>query len=155
MNPLAAILVCFFAGPDNIVEWNGCSHVGWQDRRPLCPINGQSFDVLFRAYRFDLTEARVHVDDGAQATFAAVFDHDEGPYAIWRATIPATAATSLHYYIELIDGTDSDFLMPTGMSETAPADGGWEINRTTLVHAPLGATPASPGGVVFRVWAPN
>lgn len=151
---LIALLGCF-ADQDNDVEWNGVSHIGWQDRRPLCPINGQSFDVLVRAYRLDLTEVRIHKNDGAPATISAVFDHDDGPYAIWRATIPATVATSLRYYIELIDGTDSDFYTPSGMSETAPADGGWEVNPITFAHAPVGATPASPNGVVFKVWAPN
>ena len=133
-------LVCFFAEPDNNVEWSGVSHVGWQDRRPLCPMNGEPFDVFFRTYRFDLTDARVHLDGGATTWIDAIFDHDDGTYAVWRASIPATALQTIHYYIELTDGSDTDYLGPAGMSDAAPTVG-WELDRATLVHAPLGATP--------------
>lgn len=148
-------LVLFFAGPDNNVEWDGCSHVDWQDRRPLCPMNGEAFAVYFQAYRFDITAARVHVDDGVEQWIDAVFDHDRGPYAVWRAAMPATAAQTLRYYIELTDGSDTDYLSVGGMSDNAPTDGGWVIDRITLSHAPLGATLVNPGGVVFKVWAPS
>lgn len=153
---LLGAIVLLFAGPDNNVEWNGISHVAFQDRRPLCPMNGESFDVQFRAYRLDLTAARVHLEDGAATTWIdAAWDHDDGPYAVWRATIPATLSQTIHYYIELSDGTDSDYLSPPGMSEDPPANPGWEIDRATLAHAPLGATPVNPSGVVFKVWAPD
>lgn len=154
IGPFAA-LICLFAAPDNNVEWNGCSHVGWLDRRPLCPMNGQAFTVLFRAYRFDLTSARINVNTGSSVWIDADFDHDDGPYAIWRADIPATGSQTLHYYIELNDGTDTDYLSATGMSDGLPSDGGWEIDFVTLPHAPVGATPVTVGGVVFKVWAPN
>jgi len=38
-------MVLFCAGPDNNVEWDGLSHVPWQDRRPLCPVGGETFAV--------------------------------------------------------------------------------------------------------------
>ena len=45
------------AAPDGNVEWNGLSHTSWQDRRPLCPVSGESFQVRFQSYRDDLTAA--------------------------------------------------------------------------------------------------
>lgn len=149
-------LVLFFAEPDNNVEWNGISHVAFQDRRPLCPMNGEAFDVLFRAYRFDLTAARVRLDDGATTVWInAAWDRDEGPYAVWRASLPSTVSQTIHYWIELTDGLDTDYLSPAGMSDDLPAAPGWELDRASLIHAPVGATPVNPGGVVFKVWAPN
>lgn len=149
-------LVLFFAEPDNNVEWNGVSHVAFQDRRPLCPMNGEAFDVYFRAYQFDLTAARVRLDDGGTTVWVnAAWDRDEGPYAIWRASLPATVSQSIYYTIELTDGLDTDYLSPAGMSDDPPAGPGWELDRATLIHAPVGATPVNPGGVVFKVWAPN
>jgi pullulanase/glycogen debranching enzyme len=148
-------LVLLFSGPDNNVEWDGCSHVAWQDRRPICPLNGEAFTVLFQAYRFDITSARVRVDDGTVSWIDAVFDHDRGPYAVWRASIPATVSQTLRYYIELTDGSDTDYLSASGMSDAPPGDGGWLIDHATLPHAPVGATLVNPGGVVFKVWAPN
>lgn len=143
------------AANDNNVEWSGVTHVGWQDRRPLCPIDGETSDVLFQTYRFDITSARVHVDDGSVTWVDASYDHDRGPYAVWRATVPATASTSLSYYIELTDGTDTDYLSVSGMSDGTPTDGGFIIDYSTLAHAPYGATMVTGGGTVFRVWAPE
>jgi len=152
---LCLVTILFFASNDNNVEWNGVSHIAWQDRRPLCPMNGESFDVLFQAYRLDINAARVHVDDGTEQWVNASFDHDRGPYAVWRATIPATASSALSYYVELTDGTDTDYYSISGMSDGPPADGGFVLNFNTLEHAPVGATPTSDGGTVFKVWAPT
>lgn len=151
---MIGVLLCFFASQNNDVEWNGISHAPSLDRRPLCPINGESFQVRFRAYRLDLTSARVVVTDNGVTAHEASFLSDVGPYAIWAATLPATASSSLRYYLELTDGTDTDYYGPGGMSETPPADGGYLIDFATLSHAPYGATVCSTG-TVFRVWAPN
>lgn len=150
----AAIVLACGATNDNNVEWSGVSHVTWQDRRPLCPMDGEAFDVLFQTWRFDITSARVQVDDGAVTWVDAAFDHDRGPYAVWRATVPATASSVESYFIELTDGTDTDYFSATGMSDTLPADGGFALDFDTLEHAPVGATPVE-GGTVFKVWAPQ
>src|SRR5688572_26681446 len=85
------------AGPDGNVEWTGVSHVGWQDRRPLCPIGGESFQVRFQAYRDDLTAARIRVDGGASWLDANRIG-TRGPYDLWAAQVPATVAGgSLRY----------------------------------------------------------
>jgi len=156
MNALLAVLVLMLAGNDNNVEWSGVSHVATLDRRPLCPVDGEAFAVRIQAYRFDLTGVNVVYDDGAGATVEpAVFIEDRGPYAIWSATVPATAADEVRYYFELIDGTDTDYYAPGGMGESPPGDGGFLIDFLRLTHAPLGATTLSTGGTVFKVWAPN
>ncbi len=142
------------AGADDNVEWAGVSHIGHADRRPLCPVAGETFSVRFQTFRFDITAARVRVTSDVIAYFDATFVADRGPYAIWEAQLPATGpAASFSYLIELTDGTDTDYLSPAGMSEDLPADA-WSIDYTTLVHAPIGATPAT-GGTVFKVWAPS
>jgi 1,4-alpha-glucan branching enzyme len=142
------------AGPDNNVEWNGVSHVGWLDRSPLCPINGESFTVRFQTYHYDITAARAYVNAGSPVWVAAYFVENRGPYDIWAAQIPATSPTGTSsYYIELTDGTDTDYLGPAGMSDNPPA-GSWNMNFSSLSHAPLGATLTSDGGAAFRVWAP-
>ena len=151
--PLTMLLL-FMMG-DNNVQWDGISHIAWQDRRPLCPINKEAFRVHFQAYRFDLESARVYVNDGAVTWVDAVLDHDRGPYAVWRADIPATASNTLRYYFELTDGTDTDYYSVTGMSENPPTDGGFVIDYATLEHAPVGSTPVTGGGTVFKVWAPT
>ncbi|MCP4248492.1 MAG: hypothetical protein GY778_15700 [bacterium] len=146
------------AGQDNNVEWNGISHVSWQDRRPLCPIGGEAFDVLIRTWQNDLSSVRVRVNDGSVVWVDAAFDHDRGPYAVWRAPVPFTAASGLGYLIELTDGTDTDYFTNAGMLEDFPAvpdDFNLGIDYTTLEHAPIGATPTSDGGTVFKVWAPE
>ncbi|MCK4916561.1 MAG: hypothetical protein KAS89_10320, partial [Candidatus Eisenbacteria sp.] len=55
------------AAPDNNIEWDGVSHVAWLDRNPLCPVDGETFQILFQTYADDLTAARVRVDDGTAA----------------------------------------------------------------------------------------
>ncbi len=150
-------LVLLLGGNDNNVEWDGVSHIGWQDRRPLCPINRQPFSVRLQSYRFDVTGVRVRVDDGVAVSWAdAYWIHDRGPYAVWQADLPASAANTQRYYFEINDGGDSDYYSASGMSDDPPADGGFLVDFGTLSHAPLGAT-ALPGnqGAVFRVWAPN
>lgn len=149
-------VMCFFAGPNNDVEWGGISHFAWQDRRPLCPINKEAFSVLIQAYQFDLTAVRVNVDDGVTQTWLdGYYVYDRGPYAVWRADIPATTSNTLHYYFELTDGSDIDYYSVNGMSDDPPTDGGFVVDFATLSHAPIGATPVSSGGTVFKVWAPN
>ena len=143
------------AAPDNNVEWNGISHVWWQDRRPLCPRANESFAVRIQAYRDDLTGARVHLDDGGSNSWiTAAVAGQRGAYDIWQATIPATSADTISYWIELTDGTDTDYLSVSGVLDSSPADGGWTVDFVTLEHAPVGATLCT-GGAVFRVWAPG
>ncbi|MBN2448509.1 MAG: alpha amylase C-terminal domain-containing protein, partial [Phycisphaerae bacterium] len=157
---LFALTLCLIPGAvlaasnDNNIEWSGVSHVAWQDRRPLCPIDGESFDVLFKVYKFDITSAQVRVDDGSTTWVDASWDHDSGSYAVWRATVPATAANYLYYYIEITDGSDTDYYGPSGMSDNAPASG-FEIDYVNYGHAPLGSTGTSDGGAAFKVWAPG
>jgi 1,4-alpha-glucan branching enzyme len=151
---IAATALVLGAGHDDNVEWNGVSHVWWLDRSPLCPINGESFAVRFQTYHYDITSARVNVNAGAPAWVDAYFVENRGPYDVWTAQVPASSPTgTLTYYIELTDGTDTDYLGPAGMSDNPPADG-WTLEFASLTHAPLGATLTSDGGAVFRVWAP-
>jgi 1,4-alpha-glucan branching enzyme len=138
---------------DNNVEWNGISHIPWLDRAPRCPINGETFTVSFQTFDYDLTSARVYVNAGSPVWVPANFDHDRGIYDVWTAAIPASSPTgTLQYYFELTDGTDIDYLGPSGMSTTPPATG-WVLDFATLSHAPLGGTLTSDGGAVFKVWA--
>jgi len=143
------------AAPDDNVEWDGVSHVWWQDRRPLCPVEGEAFDVLFQTYRNDITSARVHVDDGTVAWIGAVKTAARGPYHVWSASVPATESTTLSYHIELTDGADTDYLSVAGVTDGPPTDGGFVVDYDTLEHAPLGSTLVPGGGAVFRVWAPG
>ena len=156
MPLLLGLFTILFAANDNDVEWNGVSHIEWQDRRPLCPVDGEPFSVYFQAYRLDLTSARLRIDnDGTAQTAEAVFERDRGPYAIWRADVPAMLGDTLSYYIELTDGTDTDYYSLAGVTDGSPApESEFVVDRVTLEHAPLGATPVT-GGAVFRVWAPN
>ena len=150
-----SLMALLGAGHDNNVEWNGISHVGWLDRTPRCPIDGESFVVSFQAYCDDLTSARIYVDDGSSTWFDATFAYSRGLYDVWAATIPATApAGSLEYYVEFTDGSDTDYLGPAGVSDDPPATG-WILDFATLSHAPLGGTRTSDGGAVFKVWAPS
>jgi len=151
----AAFGPAYAAGLDNNVEWNGISHISWQDRRPLCPVGNEGFQVRFQSYRNDLSSARVFLDDGGSTQWisAGVLEQ-RGSYDVWQASIPPTFSNVIAYYIELTDGSDTDYLSVTGMSDNAPIDGGWQLNFTTLEHAPMGATLAT-GGAVFRVWAPG
>ncbi|MBC8423859.1 alpha amylase C-terminal domain-containing protein [bacterium] len=143
------------SAPDDNVEWGGVSHVGWLDREPLCPVDGESFTVRFQTYANDLTAARVHVDDGSVAWVVASQTGARGPYDVWSAQIPATASMTLSYYLELTDGADTDYLSIAGMVDTAPSGGSFVIDYTTLDHAPVGATPLPGGGSVFKVWSPD
>jgi len=145
----------FAAGPDNFVDRSGISHLPQEDRRPLCPVGGESFAVRFQALQGDLTAARVQVNDGTVAWVDAAVVEGRGPYDVWSAPIPATAAGALSYVIELTDGTDTDYLSVGGFTDTFPTDGGFPLDFTTLSHAPFGATPVSGGGTVFKVWAPT
>jgi 1,4-alpha-glucan branching enzyme len=143
------------AGLDNNVEWAGISHIGWQDRRPLCPVGNEAFTVRFQSYQNDLSAARIFLDDGGstQWIIASVIDQ-RGPYDVWEVSLPVTSSSGISYYLELTDGSDIDYLSVSGMSDATPVDGGWQLDFTTLDHAPVGATLAS-GGAVFKVWAPG
>jgi 1,4-alpha-glucan branching enzyme len=140
---------------DDDVEWDGISHVEWQDRRPLCPLGNEAFSVRFQSYQNDLSSARVFLDDGGSTSWiTASVIGQRGPYDVWEASIPVTSASDIGYYLELTDGSDTDFLSVSGMQDNTPVDGGWRLNFTTIDHAPVGATLAT-GGVVFKVWAPG
>ncbi len=144
------------ATPDGNVEWNGLSHTGWQDRRPLCPVSGESFQVRFQAYRDDLTAARVGVTvSGVTSWYSAAKVGARSVYDVWAAQVPATLASNESYVIEVSDGADTDFLSVNGVTDGAPADGGFVLDFSTLAHAPVGATRVSGGGAVFKVWAPT
>lgn len=143
------------AANDNNVEWSGISHYGFLDRSPICPVGGESFEVSIQARKFDLTAVRVFVDDGAGVFVDAAWSHNVGPYDVWKATIPATGSSSLSYYFELTDGTDTDYYSVNGMSDGVPGDGGFIIDYATVSHAPIGATLTSDGGAAFKVWAPS
>ncbi len=140
------------AQQDNNVEWNGISHLEWQDRRPLCPVGGERFEVRFQTYRDDLTAARVLVD-GAVWVDAAVVE-SRGPYDVWAATVPAAVGDTLGYLIEMTDGSDTDYLSRSGMTDDTPVGQDFGLDFVTLEHAPVGATPVT-GGTVFKVWSPN
>ena len=150
-----ATLICLFAANDNTVEWNGVSHVTWQDLRPLCPIDGESFDVRFQTYQFDITSAQVmaRFDGSGYTGYPATYVGDRGPYAVWSASIPATAADLVEYYIAVTDGTDTDYFGANGMSDTVPPP--LAVDFVTLSHAPIGATPHPDGGTIFKVWTPT
>lgn len=151
----ASVLPVRAAQHDNDIEWLGLSHVSWQDRRPSCPVSGESFQVRFQSYHDDLTAARVKLVAPSPATIDAAIIGRRGPYDIWAAQVPATAATIESYTLELVDGSDTDYLSTVGVTDGPPAAGNeFTLNFTTLEHAPLGATLAT-GGTVFRVWAPN
>lgn len=145
------------AEQDNNVEWSGITHVSFQDRRPLCPLNGEPFAVQVRTWSNDLTAVCVWVDDGvAPATCVdGALIAARGPYDVWEAPVPATTSSTLSYYLQLTDGTDTDYLGNSGMSNDPPAGNEFLIDYATLSHAPLGATLHPGGGTVFKVWAPN
>ena len=94
----------FAAAPDGTVEWSGISHYSWQDRRPLCPVGGEAFQVRFQSWQNDLTAARLRVDQGGISFVDAAKIGTKGPYDLWAATIPASApGGTLAYTIELTD----------------------------------------------------
>ena len=144
------------ASPDNNVEWNGASHVLWQDLRPICPVNRESFQVGFQSYANDLTSARLYVLNGGVASWIPAEKYGaRGPYDLWRAQAPASVADTLRYWIELTDGSDTDVLSANGMNDGTPADGGFLVDFARYSHAPVGATRVNGGGTVFKVWAPT
>jgi 1,4-alpha-glucan branching enzyme len=151
---LAAAPAALGAAPDGNVEWNGLSHMPWLDRAPRCPVDGQPFTVSFQSYADDLTSARVRVDAGGVVWADASRTGARGPYDVWTAQVPATAATQLSYWFEVTDGADTDYLGPSGVTDGAPASG-YAVNYSTYEHAPVGATPLPGGGAVFRVWCPT
>lgn len=140
------------AEQDDNVEWGGISHIEWQDRRPVCPMDGEAFEVRFQAFAGDLTAARVRVD-GAHWVDATVVTA-RGPYEIWAAMIPETQDITRTYTIELTDGTDTDYLSRAGMTDDQPTGTDFVLDFVTLEHAPIGATLVT-GGTVFKVWSPN
>lgn len=142
------------AQADNNVQWSGISHATLTDRSPRVPRNGEAFTVRFQSFRDDLTSARVRIDTGSVTFVDAVRVSSRGPYDIWQATIPATAATTESYILEVTDGSDTDYYSAAGMSDALNTSNPFTINFTTLEHAPTGATPVA-GGVVFKVWSPS
>lgn len=148
--------VSLAASADGNVEWAGISHLPWQDRRPLCPVNGEAFQVRFQALRGDLTSASIHVVAGLATTdVPAAVVATRGPYDVWAATLPATAETTESYWIALTDGALTDYLSVGGLSHAAPSDGGFVLDFSTYSHAPVGATLVNGGAAVFKVWAPT
>lgn len=145
------------ATTDDNVEWGGVSHIGHQDRRPLCPVSGETFQVRLQCFTNDLTGVRVRLDTGSVSFIAGAVIGTRGPYDVWGVQIPATAASgTLNYLFELTDGSDVDWYSVGGMTDALPVDGGFVVNFATLLHAPLGATLLGGGtGTVFKVWAPT
>ena len=154
MNLITLLLLTVLATADGNVEWNGLSHEASLDRRPRCPVAGESFAVRFQSYHDDLTSAQVQMDDGSVQLIPASIVGTRGPYDLWEATLPATAADSLAYFIAVSDGGDTDYIGPQGISDGPPSSG-WLIDYALLSHAPLGGTLTSGGGAVFKVWAPT
>ena len=159
---LAALLALPFvasaraAAPDNNVEWAGVSHLPTMDRRPLCPVAGEVFQVRVQTWRNDITSASVHViADASISDVPATKVGVRGPYDIWAAQVPATASLTESYWVALTDGSLTDYLSVSGLSHVTPVDGGFALDFTTLAHAPVGATPTTGGSAVFKVWAPS
>lgn len=161
---LALAILLTLAAPalaqvDGLVRSDKLSHCDFTDRRPICPLNGESFDILFQAARGDLSGARVGVDeasDGVGITWIpARLDSSRGQFDIWRATIPASPSGKLSYVIAADDGPTAFYLSTIGTSNAQPAlNFWWKIDASTLEHAPVGSTPTA-SGTVFKVWAPN
>jgi len=144
------------ATPDGNVEWNGVSHVSWQDRRPVCPVSREGFQVRFQSYANDLTSARLYVLNGGAGSWVTATSYGtRGIYDLWMAQVPASVTDTLRYWIELTDGGDTDALSANGMNDGTPTDGGFLVDFATLSHAPVGATRVNSGGTVFKVWAPT
>lgn len=151
------LVLCLLGGADNNVDRTRVTHLVWRDLRPECPVDHQPFSMEFRVGVEDIESARVHVDEGGnQYWIDAYFDGRHPAYDVWRADVPATTGNPIHYYMELVDGTDVVYLSVNGMTNSPPTDGGFTIDFATLSHAPYGATLVNNGtGTVFRVWAPN
>lgn len=151
--PFAAVAPA--ASIDGTVEWQGISHLPYQDRTPLVPLAGEAFDVRIRTWRNDVEEVRVFHDVSGTPADASVIGQD-GPYDIWEGTVPASSAGArVAYTFELRDGADVDHYTLDGASDLLPTGADFVVDFTTLEHAPRGATPHPNGGTVFRVWAPN
>ncbi|NNE09173.1 MAG: hypothetical protein HKN20_11485, partial [Gemmatimonadetes bacterium] len=144
------------ASHDNTVEWNGVSHVIWQDLRPICPENGEPFSVRFQTWDFDITSARVRgVDGGVITTWEnAYFVEDKGPYDVWQADLDSSFGGFVDYVIELTDGSDTDYYTTAGMSDTIPSGADFTVDFGSYTHAPYGAVKTTTGAV-FRTWAPG
>lgn len=145
----------FAAAPDGVIDVSHVSHVPWQDRRPLCPVDQQAFTVQLRALHSDLTAVRVFVINTASFWVDAAKVRTRGAYDQWEATVPAGSGAVLGYWFELQDGAARAYVSAPGAGAAMPADSGFTVNFTTLSHAPYGATPLPGGGVVFKVWAPS
>ena len=153
---LALLVSAFLAssaaasGADNNVEWNGLSHYPWQDRRPVCPVNGESFQVRFQSFRNDLTSASVQLIVGTTSTtIPATRIGTRGPYDLWAAQIPSTTSSTERYWIQFTDGSKNAYMSTAGISATVPTDAsGFGINFTTFEHAPPGATLVNGGAAV-------
>ncbi len=143
------------AGADGVIDTSYVSHVGWQDRRPLCPVDQEAFDVRLYALAGDLTGVRVRFLDGTGSWVEAARTGVRGALDVWQARVPAATTTQARYYFEIADGGTKTYLGPSGCSASPPADSGWVVDFATLAHAPLGATLVDGGGTVFRVWAPG
>ncbi len=142
------------ASLDGNVEWAGISHLEFQDRRPLCPLGQEAFEVRIRTWRGDVEQVLVQHDADGTGPVAAAVIGQLGPYDLWAATLPPAAGPQVHYFFELTDGADTDAYGPGGMQDLSPAlVDGFLVDFATLSHAPFGATPHPAGGVVFRVWA--
>ncbi len=145
---------------DGVVNVGQLSHTAWLDRRPLCPMNRESFDVLFQTAANDLTGARVGVDDNSDGAgivwVDAVKTGTRGTYDMWKATVPTSASAKTSYVIDAVDGSAHGYLTSAGTtSTTLPATANWwPLDFDTLEHAPIGATPTA-AGTVFKVWAPG
>jgi 1,4-alpha-glucan branching enzyme len=143
------------AGPDGIIDMAHVSHIAWQDRRPLCPVDRESFTVRLYAPAGDLAAVRVHFVDAANTWVDAARTGVRGACDTWQATLPSAAAMQVRYWFELSDGAARAYVSASGVSPAPPADSGWVVDFATLSHAPLGATLLPGGGTVFRVWAPG
>ncbi len=138
---------------DDNVQWSGVFSTP-QDRNPVYPGAGETFTVELRAFRGDITAARVRVWDGAERFHDMAWNRNEGAYDVWRATVGGTNAGYLYYYFEITDGADRDYYNALGMWSDAPTQGDFLINTTPLGRFPLGATPDGQHAI-FRVWAPH
>jgi 1,4-alpha-glucan branching enzyme len=143
------------AAPDGAIDTAHVSHIGWQDRRPLCPVDQQSFEVRLYALAGDLTGVRVYFKNAASTWVSAARAGARGPYDVWSAALPAASQPEARYYFELSDGGARAFASASGLGPVPPADSGWVVDFATLSHAPFGATRVNGGGTVFRVWAPG
>jgi 1,4-alpha-glucan branching enzyme len=138
---------------DNNIEWYGLASDPHR-RQPLYPKRGEAFSVELRAFRGDLSSARVRVWDGAERLHPMAWARNEGGHEVWRATVTGSQSDYLYYYFELSDGSDRDYLNALGVWDDAPPRGDFFLSLTPWGGYALGAT-ALESGAVFRVWAPG